>query len=356
MSSHHRVTTGAIECPLASLGHNTPSLDQSYHHPLSTSPLNPEAYQMLRKSQESPILSLDADKIRFTAATAAARRPTAVIGGDQTFPPPRHSTQMMMMTTHDHNTSALLSRRDLQRIRNQTYTPNFDSILPSYQQACTNSIENHEMVAISGLHHEITDVERYFLGDKMASLIIDSAIRNNSKRTTTSSSNNSTSSGSTTTSSTNNNNNLKTTSTNVPANTNNNGSNNRSSLSDVDRIESADRYFLDQQDRSSTDGGGGGGGGSGGGSGYNYYSIPTNNNNNSSTMMNGSNGGHHPRLRNGHDEHSSGSPTLRRRASSPDTSGSDRYFLDRLRGSPAFVSRNAKVANIKSTDSPSNGR
>lgn len=43
-----------IECPLASLGRNTPSLDtQNYHHPLSSSPLNPQNYQMSRKS---PIL------------------------------------------------------------------------------------------------------------------------------------------------------------------------------------------------------------------------------------------------------------------------------------------------------------
>lgn len=42
-----------IECPLASLGRNTPThnLDtQSYHHPLSSSPLNPQVYQMARKS------------------------------------------------------------------------------------------------------------------------------------------------------------------------------------------------------------------------------------------------------------------------------------------------------------------
>lgn len=44
----------AIECPLASLGRNTPSLDtQTYHHPLSSSPLDPQVYQMSRKS---PIL------------------------------------------------------------------------------------------------------------------------------------------------------------------------------------------------------------------------------------------------------------------------------------------------------------
>lgn len=284
--SHH-VSSGAVECPLASLGHNASRLDQSYHHPLSTSPLDPQAYQMLRKSQESPILSLDVDKIRYTAG----KRPPM-----DTFPPPRHAS-----TPLDNNTT-FLSRRDLLRLRNQTYTP-IDSILPSYHQATGQSFEDSAAAAAATIHHEITDVERFFLGDKMASLIIDSAIRNKKAANTnnSSSSNNHQSSSTTTT------------------NGNNCGSNRSSTLDDVDRIENADRYYLEQQD-SGNDGGGGT---------YNYYSIPTG-------QVNGY------------------SPNLRRRASSPDTSGSDRYFLDRLRGSPAFVSRNAKLTSIKS--STENGR
>ena len=46
-----------VECPLASLGRNTPTLDtQTYHHPLSSSPLDPQVYQM---SRNSPILNTD---------------------------------------------------------------------------------------------------------------------------------------------------------------------------------------------------------------------------------------------------------------------------------------------------------
>ena len=67
---HHRATTATamthqqrrvapVECPLASLGRNTPSMDtRQYHHPLSSSPLDPQAYQM---SRSSPILTLDSD-------------------------------------------------------------------------------------------------------------------------------------------------------------------------------------------------------------------------------------------------------------------------------------------------------
>lgn len=50
----HRGTT--TECPLASLGRNTPSLNPNlYHHPLSSSPLNPQVYERTRKS---PILQI----------------------------------------------------------------------------------------------------------------------------------------------------------------------------------------------------------------------------------------------------------------------------------------------------------
>lgn len=61
--SHRRAPP--IECPLASLGHNLPSGHQ-YRHPLSSSPLNPNDYQMsLRKS---PILNIGADGlIQFSA-------------------------------------------------------------------------------------------------------------------------------------------------------------------------------------------------------------------------------------------------------------------------------------------------
>ena len=38
---------------------------------------------------------------------------------------------------------------------------------------------------------------------------------------------------------------------------------------------------------------------------------------------------------------SSSSPNLLRRVSSPETSGSDRYLIDRIRGSPAYHSRNS---------------
>lgn len=54
--SHRRAPP--IECPLASLGHTLPS-EHQYHHPLSSSPLNPNDYQM--SSRKSPILNIGAD-------------------------------------------------------------------------------------------------------------------------------------------------------------------------------------------------------------------------------------------------------------------------------------------------------
>lgn len=64
--SHSSRRGPPIECPLASLGRNTPSLDtQTYHHPLSSSPLNPQVYQMSRKS---PLLNIGSDDIIYSSS------------------------------------------------------------------------------------------------------------------------------------------------------------------------------------------------------------------------------------------------------------------------------------------------
>lgn len=55
-----------IECPLASLGRNTPSIQThqvTYHHPLSTSPLDPQVYQM---SRQSPLLNIGENHLLYT--------------------------------------------------------------------------------------------------------------------------------------------------------------------------------------------------------------------------------------------------------------------------------------------------
>lgn len=70
---NHQIRRGPppVECPLASLGRNTPALDtQSYHHPLSSSPLNPQVYQMSRKS---PNLSIDETDDIIYNSTASTR-------------------------------------------------------------------------------------------------------------------------------------------------------------------------------------------------------------------------------------------------------------------------------------------
>lgn len=59
--SHKSRRPPPIECPLASLGHNSPSDHQPYHHPLSSSPLNPNVYQM--SSRTSPLLNINPDGI-----------------------------------------------------------------------------------------------------------------------------------------------------------------------------------------------------------------------------------------------------------------------------------------------------
>lgn len=74
--SHQTRRGPPVECPLASLGRNTTALDtqQQYHHPLSSSPLNLQVYQMSRKS---PDLSIDTDDIIYTSTTVSQQ-----IGGE----------------------------------------------------------------------------------------------------------------------------------------------------------------------------------------------------------------------------------------------------------------------------------
>ncbi|XP_037948596.1 F-box/LRR-repeat protein 7 [Teleopsis dalmanni] len=69
------VAPTSLECPLASLGRNSNAVLDSltghhpppYHHPLSSSPLDPQIYQMSRKS---PDLSIDTDDIIYTSSVS----------------------------------------------------------------------------------------------------------------------------------------------------------------------------------------------------------------------------------------------------------------------------------------------
>lgn len=271
-----------IECPLASLGHNTPTLDnhQGYHHPLSTSPLDPNAYQMLRKSQESPILSLDTDKIRHSDGSRA--RTHASIAPNLNDSLPQLYLQHLNASStpeQKESSSAFLSHCDLQRLRNQTYTPIETVLRGSYPHANMPPPHLHRRGQSTfnldddpSFHDGLTDVERFFLGEKMSSIFISNSMRNESTSSGDSGTNRSSGKG-----------------------TKNSSANNSRNFSAEG----------DQDDRSI------------------YYSIPNG-------QINEYN-----------------SPAGRRRVSSPDTSGSDRYFLDRLRGSPNFIVRNTSLACIQ---------
>lgn len=270
----------AIECPLASLGHNTPTLDtlQGYHHPLSTSPLDTQAYQMLRKPQESPILSLDTDKIRVKNTDTSRSNRSNTTPTNKEYPQPQQQRHVSS-TPVKSEPSAFLSHCDLQRLRNQTYTP-IETILrgsyphppmpaPHLQRRGQSSLTLDDDVSLASIG-ELTDVERFFLGEKLSSIFINS--RNGVYGSTSSG---------------------------------DSGTNRSTKERSEMKNTSDDSRFFREQDNVDE---------------YHYYSIPNG-------QINEFN-----------------SPAGRRRgASSPDTSGSDKYFLDRLRGSPNFVARNQKL-------------
>ncbi|XP_058058404.1 F-box/LRR-repeat protein 7 [Anopheles bellator] len=337
----HQQRRGApVECPLASLGRNTPSMDtRQYHHPLSSSPLDPQAYQM---SRSSPILALDSDlyspadsggcvvKVEQTSLIGTPDTGGSVPvdgsvgggggggGGRNGAGPGGGGSSLLSRSSSsslDQNGSYIVhhqpplamplnghhghGRRDYRHVRPRTYTP-IDALLSNtYQQ-------HHQRLSPvlrvpQGFHHPdeplhpglggLSEADRYFLEEKMDALYIQGAIRRNANATPSSLTRNQSSS-----------------------------SNN------------TERYYLENENidaiynfcrRNVTNGGGGGGGGSG---------VATHNgHHNSSSKASSARESQVECL-------DSSSPHLLRRASSPETSGSDRYLLDRIRGSPAFHS------------------
>ncbi|XP_050068729.1 F-box/LRR-repeat protein 7 [Anopheles maculipalpis] len=317
--THQQRRVAPVECPLASLGRNTPSMDtRQYHHPLSSSPLDPQAYQM---SRSSPILTLDSDLYPpdtgglMSSGHKGEQPPDGQDGNGggggggggggsllsrsssssldqngssylhQALPLPLHPPP----TVNGHHGH----RRDYRPVRPRTYTP-IDALL-------TNTYQQHHqrlspvLRGSQGVYHHpddppppglggLSEADRYFLEEKMDALYIQGAIRRNANATPSSLTRNQSSS-----------------------------SNN------------TERYYLENENIDAI---------------YNFCrrnggvgvgSVAAHNAHNSSSQASS-------QAQSQVDCLDSSSPHLLRRASSPETSGSDRYLLDRIRGSPAFHS------------------
>lgn len=300
--SHSQRRGAPVECPLASLGRNTPSMDAlQYHHPLSSSPLDPQAYQMSRKS---PILGIDSDI--YTAETSLVTNHSATNGcasdktlenGNMLSRSSSSSIDQNASYLHQHPPPSVNRRGEYRPLRPRTYTP-IDALL-------TNTYQHHQRLSpvlmdIQRNHvnyqreeqplASLSEADRYFLEEKMDSLYIQGAIRRN-------------------------------------ANTPSSLTRNQSSSSN-----NTERYYLENENIDTI---------------YNYChaaaAIATLNSHNSSSKASSSH----------NDCIDSSSPNLLRRASSPETSGSDRYLIDRIRGSPAYHGRNSRIAQqmkVNTTD------
>ncbi|XP_062712054.1 F-box/LRR-repeat protein 7 [Aedes albopictus] len=301
--SHQQRRGAPVECPLASLGRNTPSMDAlQYHHPLSSSPLDPQAYQMSRKS---PILGIDSDI--YTAETSlVANHPTtngcssdkALENGNMLSRSSSSSIDQNAPYLHQPPPPNVNRRGEYRPLRPRTYTP-IDALL-------TNTYQHHQRLSpvLMELQRNygnypregqsltsLSEADRYFLEEKMDSLYIQGAIRRN-------------------------------------ANTPSSLTRNQSGSSN-----NTERYYLENENIDAI---------------YNFChaaaAVTTlNSHNNSSSKASSS---HNDCL-------DSSSPNLLRRASSPETSGSDRYLIDRIRGSPAYHGRNSRLAQqlkVNSTD------
>ncbi|XP_053670313.1 F-box/LRR-repeat protein 7 [Anopheles nili] len=319
--THQQRRVAPVECPLASLGRNTPSMDtRQYHHPLSSSPLDPQAYQM---SRSSPILTLDSDLYPpdsgglLPAVNCKGEPPSDGTGTDgggggggsrlsrsssssldqngsflhQTLSLPLPPHPPATVNGHGH-------RRAYRPVRPRTYTP-IDALLTNtYQQHHQRLSPVLRGAPQGGYHHAdeghapglggLSEADRYFLEEKMDALYIQGAIRRNANATPSSLTRNQSSS-----------------------------SNN------------TERYYLENENidaiynfcRRNANAGGPSG------------SVAAHNAHNASSKASSQ-----AQSQGGDCLGDSSSPHLLRRASSPETSGSDRYLLDRIRGSPAFRS------------------
>ncbi|XP_055610071.1 F-box/LRR-repeat protein 7 [Uranotaenia lowii] len=291
----HQPRRGApVECPLASLGRNTPSMDAiQYHHPLSSSPLDPQAYQMSRKT---PILGIESDI--YTAETSLVENRPSTNGrnsvkslenGNHTSRNPPSSLDQSASFLRTIPPPTVSRRGEYRPLRPRTYTP-IDTLL-------TNTYQHHQQQRLTPVIMDIqrnavnyqpdgqpltslSEADRYFLEEKMDSLYIQGAIRRN-------------------------------------ANTPSSLTRNQSSSSN-----NTERYFLENENIDAI---------------YNFChaaaGVTTINSHNSSKASSSHN-----------DCLDSSSPNLLRRASSPETSGSDRYLIDRIRGSPAYHGRSSRLA------------
>lgn len=66
--------TSDLECPLASLGRNSNAVRDHYHHPhpLSSSPLDPQAYKMMSRKSPNPGMDAQSPNEQATASSTAA--------------------------------------------------------------------------------------------------------------------------------------------------------------------------------------------------------------------------------------------------------------------------------------------
>lgn len=143
----------SLECPLASLGRNTAAVmdtlnglhQPTFHHPLSSSPLDPQVYQMSRKS---PDLSIDTDTDHTYHTNSATQQEDTVDGlepqqssansssiGPQAPPPPNQLYNLSRSSSQsslDHHPQPIQHKAATFELRSRGHTVNGSaSVLPS---------------------------------------------------------------------------------------------------------------------------------------------------------------------------------------------------------------------------------
>lgn len=183
--SHRRAPP--IECPLASLGHNLPS-EHQYRHPLSSSPLNPNDYQM--SSRKSPILNIGVDGlIQFStlhetddsnkSTEDVSHLGTAINLGDNNdyVNVYRNPMQCNFSTAEESdNISTYQSKNESKRDdSDRSSSPTVDILDIAHKRNDRLLMRSNRFKSAANGNSATLDCEPYYLENKMRSLIVHEA-------------------------------------------------------------------------------------------------------------------------------------------------------------------------------------
>lgn len=170
------------ECPLASLGRNSPSMEAGkiFHHPLSSSPLDPQVYQMSRKS---PILDIK-PTINNRLTVSAMQQSHQHIKPQLNLPPPPPTIRSSGSSSHGPNPHLYhhMSQSSTSSVEQSVY--GLRNQIPTYNHHSRSSTPNHPKTSYRLSDHDRcssntdsqSESNQYFINTKLNSYYLDNEL------------------------------------------------------------------------------------------------------------------------------------------------------------------------------------